>query len=72
MHYLARAYGSAEETIEHLRFLLETGSASSTREDCQSMADEYETLSRKLFNYMRAVEREHDPEWSDEGKKNER
>lgn len=61
LHYLARAYGSAEETIEHLKFLLETDSASRVKEDCLSLVQRYETLCRKAFNYMRSVEKEHDP-----------
>jgi four helix bundle protein len=61
LHYLARSYGSAEETVEHLRYLLETGSASCVEEECRSLVGEYAVLCRKLFNYMRSVEKEHDP-----------
>jgi four helix bundle protein len=61
LHYLARAYGSAEETIEHVQFLLETGSASRVEDECRSLVQEYGVLCRKLFNYMRSVEKEHDP-----------
>ena len=67
LHYLARAYGSAEETIEHMQFLLETGSAKLVEIECRAMVEEYATLCRKLFNYMRSVEKNHDPEWRDEG-----
>jgi four helix bundle protein len=63
LHYLARAYGSAEETIEHLKLLHETGSAQRIEEECQSLAHEYGVLARKLFNYMRSVGRQHNPHW---------
>jgi four helix bundle protein len=61
LHYLVRSYGSAEETIEHLRYLLETGSASRVKDDCLDQIQKYAVLCRKLFNYMRSVEKEHDP-----------
>ena len=61
LHYLARSYGSAEETIEHLRYLLESGSASHAEDECRSLLGEYAVLCRKLFNYMRSVEKKHDP-----------
>jgi four helix bundle protein len=61
LHYLVRSYGSAEETIEHLQYLLGTGSASRVEEECRSLVREYAVLCRKLFNYMRSVEAEHDP-----------
>jgi four helix bundle protein len=61
VHYLTRAYGSAEETIEHLQYLLGSGSASRVEEECRSLLAEYAVLSRKIFNYMRSVERGHDP-----------
>jgi len=61
LHYLARSYGSAEETVEHLHYLVETGSASRVEEECRSLVREYMVLCRKLFNYMQSVEKEHDP-----------
>ena len=67
-HYLARAYASAEETLEHLRFLGETGSAKGTADECRALLAEYATLCRRLFNYMRAVGKRHDPKWADEGR----
>jgi four helix bundle protein len=66
LHYLARAYASAEETIEHLRFLQETGSARPLTAECETLGREYAILGRKLFNYMRAVAKRHDPMWADE------
>jgi len=70
VHYLARAYGSAEETIEHLTYLCETGSAVDRRQECQSLIDEYAVLARKLFNYMRSVGRGHDPRWAGDENRN--
>ena len=67
IRYLARAYGSAEETVEHLRFLLESGSAKAVAQECQELVDGYLTLCRKLFNYMRSVEKQHDPNPPDQG-----
>ena len=61
LHYLARAYGSAEETTEHLQFLLETRSASRVEDDCRLLLQQYAVLCRKLFNYIRSVEKQHDP-----------
>src|SRR5271157_5335373 len=61
LHYLGRAYASAEETIEHLQYLVETGSASRVENECRALEEEYGVLCRKLFNYMSSVEKEHDP-----------
>jgi four helix bundle protein len=61
LQYLARAYASTEETLEHLEYLLETGSARNFQAECQSLLQEYRVLCRKLSNYMRSVRREHDP-----------
>ena len=60
-HYLARAYGSAEETIEHLTYMLETESARRVVDECRSLINEYATLCRKLYNYQTSVDRRHDP-----------
>ena len=67
LHYLARADASAEETIEPLKSLPATGSAAAVPDDCAALMAEYGTLCRKLFNYMRSVEKQHDPNWKDEG-----
>jgi four helix bundle protein len=61
VHYLSRAYASAEETLEHLRLLLESGSASRAKAECEELASEYDLLSRKLFNYLQAIRQRHDP-----------
>ena len=46
LHYLARAYASAEETIEHLKYLLETDSAKSVADECGKLLEEYAVLCR--------------------------
>jgi four helix bundle protein len=61
VHYLARAYASAEETIEHLRYLLETNSAKEMADECASLQQEYALLCRKLYNYQRSIQLQHDP-----------
>jgi four helix bundle protein len=61
LHYLWRAYASAEETIEHILNLIETGSAEAVLGECEALLEEYGVLARKLFNYVFAVERRHDP-----------
>ncbi len=61
LHYLWRSYGSAEETIEHLQYLLEAGSAKSQATECTDLIAQYVLLCRKLFNYVESVERHHDP-----------
>lgn len=66
VRYLTRSYGSAEETIEHLRYLLETGSAKAVVTECETLITEYVLLCRKLFNYMRSVDKQHDPTLHDE------
>jgi four helix bundle protein len=61
LHYLARAYASGEEVIEHVKYILETGSAKVVAAECELLIDEYDTLCRKLFNYQQSVHRHHDP-----------
>jgi four helix bundle protein len=61
VHYLSRAYGSAEETIDHLKFLVESGSAKQMDNDCRQLMQQYAVLCRKLYNYICYVEKEHDP-----------
>ncbi len=62
VRYLHRAYGSSEETIEHVNFLLETGSAARDRADWLDVLARYEELTRKLYNYAQAVLAHHRPE----------
>ena len=61
LHYLWRSYASAEESIEHLQYLLETGSAKVQESECGELVDQYVVLCRKLFNYIESVEKHHDP-----------
>ena len=61
LHYLWRSYGSAEETIEHLRFLLETESVRTRdREEAAALQREYAGLASKIFNYALSVDEQHD------------
>jgi len=61
LHYLWRSYGSAEETVEHLQFLLETGSVKPEETECTELIGQYVHLCRKLFNYIESVEKHRDP-----------
>jgi four helix bundle protein len=62
-HYHARAYASAEETIEHLRYLRRTNT--DLAGEVERLLVDYTTLCRKLFNYLRSVEKGHRPQWPD-------
>lgn len=55
LRYLNRAYASAEETAEHIRLLLETGSAADYHAAWSQFLTEYDTLCRKLHNYTAVV-----------------
>jgi len=60
LRYLYRAYGSCEETAEHLLFLKETGSL--TDDDTyKDLEDGYDSLNRMLFNFISSVEVQHEP-----------
>lgn len=61
MHYLSRAYASAEETVEHLRLLPDTNSSQGLRRECEELVARYDELARKLFKYVNAVRAQHDP-----------
>ena len=57
VHYLFRSYGSAEETIEHLEYLFETGSL--TDESLfKELHASYNNLCGKLLRYIQAVDKE--------------
>ena len=56
LHYLWRAYGSSEETLEHLYFLFETESLKDEKL-FQELSENYKQLNRMLFNYIQSVER---------------
>ena len=63
LHYLFRAYGSAEETVEHLDYLWETKSL--TDESAyRALREECIDLNRQLFRFIQGVEREHDQPYS--------
>jgi four helix bundle protein len=79
LHYLYRAYGSAEETLEHLDYLWETGSLKN-KGAYQELREQCRELNSQLFKFIQGVEREHstpyslredeadynlNPEWSD-------
>lgn len=55
--YLYRGQGSADETQEHLRFLIETGSL--TTKEGQPLLKDAESVSKKLARFIQGVEREH-------------
>ncbi len=59
LHYLYRAYGSSEETLEHLRYLFETGSMSE-KDTYEELSREYKKLNAMMFNYIRFVEQSFD------------
>ena len=59
LQYLHRAHGSAEETIEHLDFLHETGSLPDTKL-YEELRTGYEALSRQLYRFVQGVDHEHD------------
>lgn len=58
LHYVDRAYGSCEETTEHLTFLLETGSLTD-QSLYKDLVSEYVRLSKMLFRFIEAVEASH-------------
>ncbi len=59
IHYLFRAYGSAEETIDHLDFLFETKSLKDET-NYHELHSEYDKLCGKIMRYIQAVDREYD------------
>jgi four helix bundle protein len=59
LHHLYRAYGSCEETIEHLLNLKDTGSL--TDEDIlNELENSYGSLDKMLFNFIISVEEQHE------------
>ena len=58
--YLVRAQASAEETVEHLTMLFETGSLRD-KARYEKLKGEYETLCRKLHRFIQGVIEEHIP-----------
>lgn len=59
LHYLYRAYGSSEETFEHLRYLFETKSLIEENVYKRFETD-FQKLSGMLFRFIQSVERNYD------------
>ena len=57
VRFLTFAWGSCEETLEHLRLLRDTGSI--TDELCRPLELSYRTLSSKIYTFLQSVERDH-------------
>lgn len=60
IRYLYRSLGSSDESKEHLKYLLETGSARNTAETTDLIAG-YGSLSRQITCFIAGVERHHRP-----------
>lgn len=58
LHYLYRGYGSAEETIEHLDYIWDTGSLTD-KTLYYELRNLNLAINRKLFAFIQGVEREH-------------
>ena len=63
LRYLYRAYGSAEETVEHLDYLWETRSVTDELA-FNSLRDHCLNLNRQLFRFIQGVERQHETPYS--------
>jgi len=59
LHFLYRAFGSSEETGEHIRILYETKSLFDEK-IFNRLNSGYKKLNGMLFNYIQYVEREYD------------
>ena len=57
IRFLTFAWGSCEETMEHLRLLRDTGSLQV--EAYAELELPYQTLSSKIYRFVQSVEREH-------------
>lgn len=55
VHYLFRAYGSCEETVEHLKLLYETKSLTD-KELYDRLLTEYDILCGKILRYIQATD----------------
>jgi len=58
LHYLHRAYSESMETVEHLKYLFETGSLSD-KELFNKFIEEYTELNKMLFCFIESVEQQH-------------
>ena len=59
IHYLMRALGSSLETVEHLGFLLETGSLTDKTLG-NTLLEKYEGLNSMLYRFIESVVSQHD------------
>lgn len=59
IHYLYRAYGSSEETVEHLRYLFETKSLIE-ESVYKQLENNFLKLNGMLFRFIQSVERNYD------------
>ena len=59
IHYLMRALGSSLETVEHLEFLLETGSLTDKTLG-NTLLEKYEGLNSMLYRFIESVVSQHD------------
>jgi|WetSurMetagenome_2_1015567.scaffolds.fasta_scaffold325548_2 four helix bundle protein len=67
--YLHRAYASAEESVEHLDLLFETGSLTD-RKVFDDLRGRYESLCAMMFKFIQTVSSDHEVPYSvreDEG-----
>ncbi len=58
LHYLYRAQGSSEETVQHLKFLHETDSLLD-KESYLELLEAYTKLNTLLFSFIKSVEKHH-------------
>jgi four helix bundle protein len=69
VRFLWRAYASAEETIEHLRYITETVGSNKLPQAAE-LAQAFGGLASNIFNYIVSVEQKHDTQFyvkEDEG-----
>ena len=59
IHYLMRALGSSLETVEHLEFLLETGSLTDKALG-NTLLEKYDGLNSMLYRFIESVVSQHD------------
>jgi four helix bundle protein len=59
IHYLMRALGSSLETVEHLEFLLETGSLTDKAVG-NTLLEKYDELNSMLYRFIESVVSQHD------------
>jgi four helix bundle protein len=59
IHYLMRALGSSLETVEHLEFLLETGSLTDKTLG-NTLLEKYKGLNSMVYRFIESVVSQHD------------